>query len=182
MIVNKSEAAEAFGVTPNTISSWIDKGMPYERDGYHYKIDLTEAIEWHVEWKTETLEEELSALREGRTSEEHYDLEYKKWKSTRMKIEAVKESGQLVTLDEAEQAMLTRLVQIRDTLKNIPISWVHRVVGLETKKEAQEKLEELLDELLTELSSKPDDVEHVEEGQEILDIDIEDVKDIEDYD
>lgn len=138
-------------------------------------FDLAYAIQWYLDYKTQRLQVQLDEARDDDTD---WDEEYRKYKAKRMALEAHKESGQLLTVEEAEQAMLTRLIQIRDALKNVPLSWMHQIIGIEDKKEAQEKLEELLDDLLKILSNQPDDVDHVTEGEEVVDLDIEDVSDI----
>jgi phage terminase Nu1 subunit (DNA packaging protein) len=179
MKVNKLQAAtEVFGVAYNTINVWIDKGMPCVKVGNNFEIDVPSAIAWHVVQKTSDLKAKLDAV----TSDVDYDAEYKRWRSVRMKIEAHKESGSLITVEEAEAALLQRLVVIREALKNVPLSWQHSIIGIDDAQTAQEVLEELLDDLLGVLSQAPDDIAHTVEGNEVLDIDVSEIDEIEDFD
>jgi phage terminase Nu1 subunit (DNA packaging protein) len=180
MIWNKSEAIAAFGITYPTMTQWIKKGFPIKQlPGNIFEINPTEAIEWYLQYKTSALQSKLESLKDNNVD---YDLEYKRWKSVRMKIESFKESGSLITVDEAEDALLQRLVVIREALKNIPLSWTHAVIGLENEQEAQLILEELLDDLMGVLSQAPDELVHEVGGSDVLDVDIADVEDVEDYD
>lgn len=46
-LVKVGDVAKHFGVTRQTIHSWVALGMPcYKRDGMHTRYDLTECDEW----------------------------------------------------------------------------------------------------------------------------------------
>src|SRR3990167_9360856 len=51
MSLNKSQLAEAFSVSINTIDSWVRKGCPYSgkgRNGKSYSFDIKKVLEWRT--------------------------------------------------------------------------------------------------------------------------------------
>lgn len=178
MKVNKSQTQEVLDISAVTLNKYVDMGLPVSREEgkQSYEIDLKEAVAWYLEYKTRKLQQQIDQYESDNNV--NYDEEYRKYKAERMRIEAHKEAGHLVTVEEANKALIGRLSQVRETLKNIPLSWPNRIIGLETQSDAQNVLSELLQDLFEQLANKPDQDLDLENGEDISDIEIPDIEEI----
>jgi phage terminase Nu1 subunit (DNA packaging protein) len=110
--VDRAELARLFGVTPTTITRWIEEGLPAKgsgRKGAVIQIDTAQAINWYCQRYNE---KEVALLRKqlglknggahGTRSEEELRLIAAKRKLA--ELEAAEKSGELARIEDFQQA------------------------------------------------------------------------------
>lgn len=153
-ICNRREAAVVFGVTPDSISAWIMRGMPIVgRRGRELAIDLRDAIPWRFKQLECALEPRQSA-----PVPEHLNLvdEQARLASERADSQALANAElrrRYVTVDDA--AFLLEQVMLRFKLATlaVPGKAATAVKACGTVTETQARLQAVIDDFLLELAA-----------------------------
>lgn len=156
MEATRSELATIFGTSAKQISVYLSDGMPHNgKPGKASRYPVAECVQWlidrRVEQATRNLKPQSAHDLEASKAEKEY------WSAIRVKNLALREDGILITLNDAETQMVTRLTQIRDVLMTIENKWAPFLVAKDTLADAQEALREQVEQMMRTLSSLPDD-------------------------
>lgn len=158
MEVPKKELAELFGISVQSLNIHIANGMPGRRGaGPRTKYDVAEALAWFVSFSiNQAMKSRSSDGSPTQYDRESLEAEKVFWQVESAKHKSLLESGELVTVTDADKELNHRLTQVRESLDAIPGSWSPFLVGLTSQEQAQRTLTEQLDSLYQTLSSLPD--------------------------
>lgn len=148
MIVNQSELARVFGVSTSTVKAWRSQGLPQEEsEGRAHQYDTAKVIEWYLDYKRPENDVAMS--------KDYYDMLYRKHKAKSMELKYLREAGKTVSVSDCAENMASRLMNIADQLKTIPLNWAPYLVGIDSQAESQKTLQSLLSDLLSILQNLP---------------------------
>ncbi len=158
MIFNKKQMAEIFNVTIRTISDWEAKGMPVlNRAGRGKSNDYESSacIDWRIRYMA--YGGKYTSAKERKEEAEASLLE--------LKLE--KESGDILNIDEVEQAVSIMLTILKKRLEGIPID-LHEVILKSYLIDVDMKiLKDFIRNILTELHENTPQFEIVEDDLEL---------------
>ncbi|MFP4561634.1 MAG: terminase small subunit [Thiohalorhabdus sp.] len=155
--VNRNELAEIFGVSPPTISTWINQGCPYlqqGRKGRQWEFD-TEAV---AEWR------QSKALQAAQGDLEDTDYEEAKRRemvarANMQELDLAQRRGELVPVEDVARTVGDEYARAKARLRAVPSS-VAAVVPAEVRTVVQERVSEGIDQALEELVSYGGDADY----------------------
>lgn len=169
-LLNKSEAAERFGVDVRTIELWVADGMPRRR------ISGRPAFSWHDcrKWREQRIRDDARATRHGDTNDERktkiaeYRLRQLEIDTENAELDLAERRGELVPVafmcDEFSRITLA----LRTRLLSIPQTWAVRLGSAQTTTDRQIMLQDAINELMPVLDELADADESVVEVVEVV--------------
>lgn len=161
MEVNKTQLTQLLGVSMSSINSFQEKGMPFTVKSGRNLYDVAKCVRWYVDYQIA-----LTVTKMGGTGAitsaddiDTWKAEEAKYSARKMKYQTLKLEGTLITLDEAEKKLQSRLNRIRQTIMPIEHSWVPYLMALENKADVHKQLKTLVTDLMTALQMLPDEDE-----------------------
>lgn len=124
--VNREELAEIFGVSLNTVTSWIRNGCPYEekgRQGKPWKFNTRDVAEWNRE------QAQLEATGDGPMDETELKLRKMAAEAALNELELAKQRKLVAPIDEFERARAMENATIRANIMNVPSRVVTQLIG-----------------------------------------------------
>lgn len=158
---NREELAETFGVSLNTVSSWIRNGCPFEqrgRQGKPWKFNTRDVSEWLRE------QARLEATSDDPLDE--YDLKLRKLaaETAQAELDLATAKNQVAPIDEFERARALENATVRANVMNVPSRVVSQLIGETDEGRFKDVLRA---ELIQALETAADaDIELEEEGDD----------------
>lgn len=124
--VNREELAEIFGVSLNTITSWLRNGCPYEekgRQGKPWKFNTRDVSEWQRE------QAQLEATGNGPLDETDLKLRKLAAEAAQAELGLARDRKQVAPIDEFERARAIENAIIRANIMNVPARVVTQLIG-----------------------------------------------------
>ena len=148
MLVNKAEAAEAFGVSIPTVDNWLRRGCPYrERGGKGsvWVLHVLDVARWRYEGAPQDQEEDPEKL----PSKERLDW----YRGTRERTKHLLETGELVQVVDYERSLSAGFKSVAMMLESLP-DMLERNCGItaEAVEATQVAVDKLRDDLYTRIT------------------------------
>lgn len=124
--VNREELAEIFGVSLNTVSSWVRNGCPFEekgRQGKPWKFNTRDVAEWNRE------QAQIEATGEGPMDEMELKLRKLAAEAALNELELAKQRKLVAPIDEFERARAMENATLRTNIMNVPSRVVSQLIG-----------------------------------------------------
>lgn len=124
--VNREELAETFGVSLNTVSSWIRNGCPFEqrgRQGKPWKFNTRDVSEWLRE------QARLEASGDGPLDEFELKLRKLAAETSQAELDLAVARKQVAPIDEFERARALENATVRANVMNVPGRVVSQLIG-----------------------------------------------------
>lgn len=124
--VNREELAEIFGVSLNTVSSWVRNGCPYEqkgRQGKPWKFNTRDVAEWSRE------QAELKAAGDGPLDETELKLRKLAAEAAQAELVLARDRKQLAPVEEFQRAWAMQSAVIRANVMNVADRVVTQLIG-----------------------------------------------------
>lgn len=154
MRVNRAGLADAHGVSENTITNWLEEGLPRvkaaERRGQSDEYDIAETIRWRLarEAGKGALDEDGQLINfeaeRARLTREQAD---------KVAMENEVRRGRLVDAEHVAGLWANTLTNVKNRLLGIPTRAAPLVIGRKTAVEAREVIKRFIVEALNELSA-----------------------------
>lgn len=152
-LYTKTELADAFTCSLNTIDNYRKEGMPRTGSGRGTKYPLNECIDWLIDHKHKQklrqldLGSKMLSEKEAKAKKASFDvliteLDYFEARKSLVKVERV---------TQYVEAMAT---QLKDAVLGIPATWADKVIGLSDRPAAIDTLDKLSRDLLNSLSEQ----------------------------
>lgn len=159
-LVNREELAEIFGVSLNTVTSWIRNGCPYEekgRQGKPWKFNTRDVAEWNRE------QAQLEATGDGPMDE--YELKLRKLaaEAAQAELDLARDRKLVAPIDEFERARAMENAIIRANIMNVPGRVVTQLIGETSEARFKEVLSAELIQALESAADSDVDLEPEEE-------------------
>lgn len=124
--VNREELAETFGVSLNTISSWVRNGCPFDqkgRQGKPWKFNTRDVSEW--------LRDQARMEAAGEAPLDEYDLKLRKLaaETAQAELELAAARKQVAPIEEFERARALENATVRANVMNVPSRVVSQLIG-----------------------------------------------------
>lgn len=124
--VNREELAETFGVSLNTISSWVRNGCPFDqkgRQGKPWKFNTRDVSEW--------LRDQARMEAAGEAPFDEYDLKLRKLaaETAQAELELAAARKQVAPIEEFERARALENATVRANVMNVPSRVVSQLIG-----------------------------------------------------
>ena len=124
--VNREELAEVFGVSLNTVSTWVRNGCPYEqrgRQGKPWKFNTRDVSEWLRD-----------QAREEATSDaplDEFELKLRKLaaETSQAELDLAVARKQVAPIEEFERARALENAEVRAGVMNVPSRVVSQLIG-----------------------------------------------------
>lgn len=148
--VNRAELAEILGVSLPTITSKVNKGMPYVQKGQRGKewtFDTAEVFAWEKNQAIASAVGDLESVQEEELRRRKLAAE-----TTIVEIEAAKKRGEVATIDEIERVWRDAILELKARIRLLPSRVAGRLVGLSDETEIKSVLLDEVDQSLTVLS------------------------------
>lgn len=144
--VNKTEAAELFGVTPKTVDNWIRKGLAHDPKGREVLLN-TAAI-------AQFLEDDLKARLSNTPAAENIDqarIRKISADAALAELQLERERGEVVRIEEVAQTVGEEYAAVRAKLLAIPTKLAPRIAIEADEHTCRELLSREITEALNEL-------------------------------
>ena len=141
MEVNRTQAADIFGVALTTIDDWRRRGCPSEKVGRAVVMDTKKVFKWLM-----TDGEELDL------QQERAKLAKKQTEKTSLQVDQLK--GVLVDAEEVKETWSKYISSCRAKLLALPTKLAGEVITVKTLTEAQDVIKMHVNEALTELANE----------------------------
>jgi phage terminase Nu1 subunit (DNA packaging protein) len=155
--VNRSDLAELLGCSLPTITSKVQRGMPYLQRGQRGKewmFDTADVISWEKDQAIRNTVGDLSAVSEDEMKRRKLAAE-----TTILEIDAAKKRGEVAPLHEMEMAWRDAVLEFKARIRLLPSRVAGQLVGLENETEIKAVLLDEVDQSLTVLSELDTDDE-----------------------
>lgn len=124
--VNREELAETFGVSLNTVSSWIRKGCPFEqrgRQGKPWRFNTRDVSEW--------LREQARLEAAGDAPMDEFELKLRKLaaETAQAELDLATARQQVAPIDEFERARALENATVCANVMNVPSRVVSQLIG-----------------------------------------------------
>lgn len=124
--VNRDELAETFGVSLNTVSSWVRNGCPFEqrgRQGKPWRFNTSDVSEW--------LREQARLEAAGQAPLDEYELKLRKLaaETAQAELDLATARKQVAPIDEFERARALENATVRANVMNVPSRVVSQLIG-----------------------------------------------------
>lgn len=157
--LRRTDLAEALKVTPKTVNNWKDDGCPHTGQAHNIRYDLADVCEWLKNRAVATATKHLAPSTGDFPSKEESEAELVYWKVQTAKHEALLQSKDMVSMDDARKELALITEHLRQTILAIEFSWAPFIVGIGTLDAAQQLLRDRVDVLMQTLTNLPEDVE-----------------------
>jgi len=124
--VNREELAEIFGVSLNTITSWLRNGCPYEqkgRQGKPWRFNTRDVSEWREE------QAQLKATGDGPMDETELKLRKLAAEAAQAELDLARDRKQLAPVEEFQRAWAMQSAVIRANVMNVAGRVVSQLIG-----------------------------------------------------
>ena len=148
--VNRAELAELLGCSLPTITSKVQRGMPYLQKGQRGKewmFDTADVIGWEKDQAIKNTVGDLSAVSEDEMKRRKLAAE-----TTIVEIEAAKKRGEVAPLHDMETAWRDAVLEFKARIRLLPSRVAGQLVGLDNETEIKAVLLDEVDQSLTVLS------------------------------
>ena len=148
---NKADVARFMGVSVNTVTQWVGKGLPYIQKGGAGKswvFDMPEVVAWR--------EEQIALAAVGDTASLDIDEARRRKlaaEAALAEIEVSKKRGEVVEIEAVADAVGDDYANVRAKLLSLPTKAAPQLAIIEDSAEAQGVLEKLVHEALEELTA-----------------------------
>lgn len=142
--------ADLLGVSLPTITSKVNRGLPYVQKGGRGKewlFDTAKVLQWEREQAVNDAIGDTSAVAEDELRRRKLAAE-----TTIAEIEAAKKRGEVATLDEIERVWRDSILELRTRIRLIPSRVAGLITGLSDETEIKAVLLDEVDQSLTALS------------------------------
>ncbi|MEQ3640801.1 MAG: terminase small subunit [Alteromonas sp.] len=149
--VNRAELAEILGVSLPTITSKVNKGMPYLQRGQRGKewlFDTAAVYEWEKEQAILNVTGDLSAVTDDELRRRKLAAE-----TTLVELEAGKKRGDLLPKEEIEKFLSDMAISTRTRLLLVPRRCAAQLTGNNDEVAIRQIIEEEQLEALTDVSN-----------------------------
>lgn len=124
--VNREELAEVFGVSLNTVSTWIRNGCPFDqrgRQGKPWRFNTRDVSEW--------LRDQARLEAEGDGPLDEFELKMRKLaaETSRAELDLATARRQVAPIDEFERARALENATVRANVMNVPSRVVSQLIG-----------------------------------------------------
>lgn len=124
--VNREELAEVFGVSLNTVSSWIRAGCPFEqrgRQGKPWRFNTRDVSEW--------LRDQARLEAEGDGPLDEFELKMRKLaaETSQAELDLATARRQVAPIEEFERARALENATVRANVMNVPSRVVSQLIG-----------------------------------------------------
>lgn len=153
--VNRSDLAELLGCSLPTITSKVQRGMPYLQKGQRGKewlFDSAAVVSWEKDQAIKNTIGDLSAVSEDEMKRRKLAAE-----TTIVEIEAAKKRGEVAPLHEMEMAWRDAVLEFKARIRLLPSRVAGQLVGLDNETEIKSVLLDEVDQSLTVLSEHDTD-------------------------
>lgn len=124
--VNREELAEIFGVSLNTITSWLRNGCPYEqkgRQGKPWRFNTRDVSEWREE------QAQIKATGDGPMDETELKLRKLAAEAAQAELDLARDRKQLAPVEEFQRAWAMQSAVIRANIMNVGDRVVTQLIG-----------------------------------------------------
>lgn len=149
--VNRAELAEILGVSLPTITSKVNKGMPYIQRGQRGKewlFDTAAVYEWEKEQAILNVTGDLSSVTDDELRRRKLAAE-----TTIVELEAGKKRGDLIPKEEIEKHLSDMAIATRTRLLLVPRRCAAQLVGSNDEQSIRQIIEQEQLEALTDVSN-----------------------------
>lgn len=149
--VNRAELAEILGVSLPTITSKVNKGMPYIQRGQRGKewlFDTAAVYEWEKEQAILNVTGDLLSVTDDELKRRKLAAE-----TTIVELEAGKKRGDLIPKEEIEKNLSDMAIATRTRLLLVPRRCAPRLLGCTDEIEVRRLIEQEQLEALTDVSN-----------------------------
>lgn len=124
--VNREELAEVFGVSLNTVTSWIRGGCPFEqkgRQGKPWRFNTRDVSEW--------LRDQARLEAEGTAPLDEFELKMRKLaaETSQAELDLATARRLVAPIDEFERARALENATVRANVMNVPSRVVSQLIG-----------------------------------------------------
>lgn len=124
--VNREELAEVFGVSLNTVSTWIRNGCPFDqrgRQGKPWKFNTRDVSEWLRDQAREEAASDKPA--------DEYSLKLRKLaaETAQAELDLAEARRQVAPIEEFERARALENAEVRAGVMNVPSRVVSQLIG-----------------------------------------------------
>jgi phage terminase Nu1 subunit (DNA packaging protein) len=148
--VNRSDLAELLGCSLPTITSKVQRGMPYLQRGQRGKewmFDTADVISWEKDQAIINTIGDVKGVSEDEMKRRKLAAE-----TTILEIDAAKKRGEVAPLHEMEMAWRDAVLEFKARIRLLPSRVAGQLVGLENETEIKAVLLDEVDQSLTVLS------------------------------
>lgn len=163
MLLDRNKLAEAFQVSPSTVSTWRKKGLPHTKKGKRIFYDLSESLKWVVQHETAKLLKNHQ-LGGKVLSEKEAKAREATFRAALMELKLHEERENLVRVEKVASYVDSLTNQLKSAVMGIPGAWSDRIIGIKDRTEALEKLDGLSRKLLEDLANQKLEIEEGEEN------------------
>lgn len=124
--VNREELAETFGVSLNTVTSWIRNGCPFEqrgKQGKPWRFNTRDVSEW--------LREQARLEATGEAPLDEFELKLRKLaaETAQAELDLAAARKLVAPIDEFERARALENATVRANIMNVPSRVVSQLIG-----------------------------------------------------
>lgn len=124
--VNREELAEVFGVSLNTVTSWVRRGCPFDqrgKQGRPWRFNTRDVSEW--------LRDEARAEAESDAPMDEFELKLRKLaaETSQAELDLAVARRQVAPIDEFERARALENATVRANVMNVPSRVVSQLIG-----------------------------------------------------
>lgn len=122
----QEKVAKAFGVAVRTVERWVKEGMPVTATG---EYDLIEIRGWK-EFRSQKISPGKSSTKKDL---EHWEAEYREFKSKKMKMEYMELMGNLIPRESVEKDLIRISLSIKRAFLSLPRTVAPQLAGLDPR-------------------------------------------------
>lgn len=155
--VNRQELAGILGCSLPTITSKVQRGMPFLQKGCRGKewlFDTADVLEWEKAQAISNMIGDISAVNDEELRRRKLAAE-----TVIVEIEAAKKRGEVAPLDDMERAWRDTLLEVKARFRQMPSRVAGQLVGLTDETQIKGVLLDEVDQCLTVLSDGSTDDE-----------------------
>lgn len=163
MIVNRTELADVFGVSPPTVDAWLRAGCPIEQRGSRgvaAQYDTARVAKWRQERAIQ------EATGDAHQDADEIDRRTKRAKMRQAELEVAKEMGAVATVRDFERAQASRYAIIRQKVMNVAQRAALQLLGEKDETVFKDKLRKELALALESAASEPIDLVAEDDGDD----------------
>lgn len=163
MIVNRTELADVFGVSPPTVDAWLRAGCPIEQRGSRgvaAQYDTARVAKWRQERAIQ------DATGDTQQDSDEIERRTKRAKMRQAELELAKEMGLVAPIDEFRRAQAARYAIIRQNVMNVAQRAALQLVGEKDEAVFKEKLRKELALALDTAATTALDIEAEDDGDD----------------
>lgn len=175
IVAGVTPLSKILGVDKNTISAWIEKGLPFvkrsEKRGEPWLFMLGPVVQWAMDYSVKKALENAGSDEDGDPELAHWELRKVKAAAETAELRLGEARGIYIRMDDAVREREEADSQVRKALNDVPGRYAEQLAESESPEECATILQEAMDEALARLvvtftDGPEEETEAVEEAED----------------